>query len=171
MNNKGLEQQISDEILAMLSNRKSLMLSSLDADGYPYASYAPFAIGDNCLYILISEIAVHAKNLQQHPKASVLIIQDEDSADELFARLRVVYKIDAEHIHTEDPAWHQGLDKLIERHGELVASLSQMSDFKLFKLHPVGGRYVKGFGKAYKIDAGSLAGSMSHLRDGHQSRS
>lgn len=123
MNNKGLETQIRDEIMALVNSRKSLMLSSLDEDGLPYASYAPFAVGDDCLYVLISEIAVHGRNLQS-------------------------------------------------RHGERISNLSQLSDFKLFRLHPQGGRYVKGFGKAYQIEGGTLSGdSLSHLREGHKKRS
>lgn len=171
MNNKGLEKQICDEILAMVDSRKSLMLSTLDQDGLPYASYAPFARGDECLYILISEIAVHAKNLQLHPDASVLIIEDEDQAAELFARLRVQYRMRAELIAVNTPAWGEGIDTLRQRHGERIEGLSQLSDFKLFKLHPQGGRYVKGFGKAYQIEDGTLSGEgLSHLRGGHQKR-
>lgn len=171
MNNQSLENKISDEILTMINSRNSLMLSSLDSDGKPYASYAPFAIGDECLYVLISEIAIHGKNLQIHPDASVLIIEDEDSAAELFARLRVNYAVTAELLEYETDAWSIGLDALHQRHGERISGLSKMADFKLFKLHPKGGRYVKGFGKAYGIEGGSLSGeSLTHLRGGHQKR-
>lgn len=171
MKNKSLENRISEEILAMIDSRKSLMLSSLDVDGKPYASYAPFAIGDECLYVLISEIAVHGKNLQLNPEASVLIIEDEDTAEQLFARLRVNYAVNAELVEYESEAWKVGLSALEQRHGERVSGLSKMADFKLFKLNPQGGRYVKGFGKAYQIEGGSLAGeALTHLRGGHQKR-
>lgn len=172
MNNKGLETQIRDEIMTMVNSRKSLMLSSLDEEGLPYASYAPFAVGDDCLYVLISEIAVHGKNLQRNPQASALIIEDEDTAEELFARLRVFYRLRAEMIEPETADWQQGVDCLQSRHGERISKLSQLSDFKLFRLHSTGGRYVKGFGKAYQIDGGTLSGdSLSHLREGHKKRS
>lgn len=171
MNNKGLEARISQEILDIVNSRKSLLLSSLTENDEPYASYAPFAIGDNCLYVLISEIAVHAKNLQHHPRASVLIIEDEDSAAELFARLRVQYSVNAELIAVDSADWETGIACLTARHGERIQSLSQLTDFKLFRLSPEIGRYVKGFGKAYLIDGGSLAGeSLSLMRDGHQKR-
>ncbi len=171
MKNKSLEKTISEEIIDMISSRKSLMLSSITEAGKPYASYAPFAIGEECLYVLISEIAIHGKNLQTHPEASVLIIEDEDTASELFARLRVNYAMSAELIEYQSEAWQQGLKALHERHGERVSGLSSMADFKLFKLTPQGGRYVKGFGKAYQIEGGTLAGeSLSHLRGGHQKR-
>ncbi|WP_438970581.1 HugZ family protein [Methylophaga sp.] len=171
MNNKGLETKISEEIMQMVNSRKSLLLSSLTEQNEPYASYAPFAVAQDCLYVLISEIAVHAKNLQHHPRASVLIIEDEDSADELFARLRVQYNVTADLIPVDSDNWNEGIDCLISRHGDRIQSLSQLSDFKLFRLNPLGGRYVKGFGKAYQIEGGALAGeSLSHLREGHNKR-
>lgn len=171
MKNKVLEDKISQEIIDIVDSRKSLMLSTLDHEGWPYASYAPFARGEDCLYVLVSEIAVHGINLQVNPNASVLIIEDEDSAGELFARLRVLYRVQAELLTPESSQWHEGIDILQNRHGDRITNLSQLKDFKLFKLHPRGGRYVKGFGKAYQIEGGSLSGEgLSHLRDGHQKR-
>jgi heme oxygenase (biliverdin-IX-beta and delta-forming) len=171
MKNKGLESKIQQEIMDIINARKSLMLSTLDQDGLPYASYAPFAMGEDCLYVLISEIAVHGKNLQLHPQASVLIIEDEETATELFARLRVFYRVQAELIEPDTADWQQGLHCLQDRHGDRIMSLSQLSDFKLFRLHPQTGRYVKGFGKAYQIEGGTLTGeSLAHLRGGHKKR-
>jgi hypothetical protein len=46
-----------------------------------------------------------------------------------------------------------------------------MTDFNLFKLTPLGGRYVKDFGKAFTIAGNTLTGeSIEHLRDGHKPR-
>ena len=129
MKNKGLEQQISDEIMMMVNSRKTLMLSTLDENNHPYASYAAFAVG------------------------------------------RVSYQIEAEWIQVDSDAWNVGIALLTERHGQRITNLSQLSDFRLFKLKPKGGRYVKGFGKAYQIDGGTLAGkNLEHLRDGHKKR-
>lgn len=171
MKNQKMQQRLSKEVVEFINSRKSLQLSTVSKDGRPYASYAPFALGDECLYILISEIAVHATNLQHNPKASILIIQDEDSADELFARIRVNYSVDAELIDVDSLQWHAGLAVLTSRHGERINNLSQLSDFKLFKLKPSGGRFVKGFGRAYTLAGGTLAGEIvSHMSDGHKKR-
>lgn len=171
MKNKELEQRISDEIMMMVNSRKTLMLSTLDENNYPYASYAAFAVGRDCLYVLLSDIAVHGVNLRTHPQASVLIIEDEDSAIELFARLRVTYQVKAEWIQVDSETWRVGIALLTERHGQRISNLSQLSDFHLFKLEPRGGRYVKGFGKAYQIEGGTLAGeNVEQLRDGHKKR-
>lgn len=171
MKNTAMAERLGDEILQFIDSRKSLMLSSIREDGSPYASYAPFAVGDNCLYVLLSEIAVHAINLQQHPKAAVLIIEDEDGARELFARLRVNYTVDAEMIEVDTAEWQQGIATLSQRHGDRIIKLSELKDFKLFRLLPTGGRYVKDFGRAYSLAEGSLADEgINHLRDGHQQR-
>jgi len=171
MKNQRLEQTLKEEILTFIQSRKSLQLSSITKDLKPYASYAPFAIGEDCLYILISEIAVHAINLQANPDASVLIIEDENSAKELFARMRVNYSVKAEHIAFDGECWQLGVDALVARHGERINNLSALQDFKLFKLTPTEGRYVKGFGRAYTLTGGSLTGELvDQLRDGHKKR-
>lgn len=171
MKNKAMEVRLSQEVMDFLHSRRSLQLSSLTTEGAPYASYAPFAIGDECLYVLLSEIAVHAVNLKENPQASVLVIEDEDSAEELFARIRVNYSVRAELLEYGSDAFAQGLERLVERHGQRPANLSELSDFRMFRLVPLGGRYVKGFGKAYNLAGESLAGEvLTHMRDGHKPR-
>lgn len=171
MKNQKLEIKLKEEILDFIHSRKSLQLSSITKEGKPYASYAPFAMGDECLYVLLSEIAVHAENLQVHPHAGVLIIEDEDSAGELFARKRVQYSARVEHVALGDERWQHGIQLLANRHGERINNLSELADFKLFKLTPTGGRYVKGFGRAYALAGESLAGeALDHMRDGHKKR-
>ncbi|GAA5214107.1 pyridoxamine 5'-phosphate oxidase family protein [Corallincola platygyrae] len=171
MSSERIAGRIGPEILSLLESRKSLFLSSLTKDGETYASYAPFATSEDCIYVLLSEIAVHAVNLQANPRASVLIIEDEDSAAELFARLRVTYQVNAELLEYDSEAWHAGRDVLSNRHGERIVQLSQLGDFKLFKLVPLGGRYVKGFGRAFAFEGQTLTGeTIAHMRDGHKKR-
>lgn len=171
MKNKKLEQKICDEIMTHIQSRKTLQLATLDESGSPFASYAPFAIHDDKLVVLLSDIALHGNNLKHHPQASVLVIEDEDSARELFARLRVFYQVTAEAIHDNDPRWSQGIDALVQRHGDRANNLSQLSDFTLFFLTPKHGRYVKGFGKAYQFSGASLSGGeVNHLREGHKKK-
>lgn len=171
MKNKVLQQNLREEVLDFIGSRKSLQLSSLQKNGLPYASYAPFALGEECIYVLLSEVALHAVNLQHNPMASVLIIQDEDNAEELFARVRVNYQVKTSLIEHDSEAWQIGIDTLSQRHGERIVNLSQLSDFKLFTLSPKGGRFVKGFGRAYTLASDSLAGEeVNHLTQGHRKR-
>ncbi len=151
MKKSSLDSQLKQEITAFIHSRKSLQLATLTVEGEPYASYAPFAIGEGCLYVLISDLAVHAINLRHNPAASLLILEDESGADELFARLRVNFTVQAELIEVADERRAGIIESMTDRLGERVKDLSELSDFRLFKLVPSTGRFVKGFGRAYPI--------------------
>ena len=165
MTHERIQNRVGSEIRELLNDRLSLHLSSLTSEGEAYASYAPYALDKDCLYVLISELAIHALNLQQNPRASVLIIEDEATSHDVFARRRVNYSVQAELIRRETAEWKSSINLLRSRHGELVDTLCQLGDFKLFCLIPLRGRYIKGFGKAFAFEGATLTGeSMHHLR-------
>lgn len=142
----------------LLKRNKSLFLSSLNADGSPHSSYAPFAMKDDALFILISGLAAHTQNLLRNPQVSALIVEDESQCEEIFARLRVTYDLQVNVVESQSVAWEEGVAILQACLGDRVAQISQLGDFVLFKLIPIKGRFVKGFGKAYEVLGGTLAG-------------
>ncbi len=142
----------------LLGRNKSLFLSSLNTDGSPHSSYAPFAIKDDALLILISGLAAHTQNLLRSPQISALIADDESQCEEIFARLRVTYDLQVNVIESHSSEWEESVGILEDRLGERVRQISQLGDFVLFKLIPIKGRFVKGFGKAYEVLGGTLAG-------------
>lgn len=158
MENQRLEHKLNQEVLDFIHARKTVQLATVNDDGSPYASYAPYAIADGAIYVLISEIANHTPNLIRQPQASLLIVEDEVGAKQLYARKRVNYSVEAEMIELNSEAWRQGLNALRERQGEMVDHLAQLEDFKLFRLNVLDGRFVKGFGKAFELTGGTLAG-------------
>ncbi|GAB5414292.1 MAG: heme utilization protein HutZ [Congregibacter sp.] len=171
MKNIAMEQRLKDEILSFIDSRRSLQLASIGEDGYPFASYAPFASDADAFYILLSDIAIHGVNLARDSRASVLIVEDEDTAGELYARIRVNYQVDAEQLEVGSPDWERGVSLLEARHGQRPRNLSGLQDFRLFRLHPRKGRYIKGFGKAYTLEGGTIGGTnIDHLREGHKPR-
>jgi len=171
MKNTAMQARLGDEVRAFIDSRRSLQLASLGEDGVPFASYAPFARDDDSLYVILSDIAIHGRNLLRDSRASVLVIEDEDTAGELYARVRVSYQVAAEELAVGSEAWERGVDLLEARHGERPRNLSKLADFRLFRLRPKAGRYVKGFGKAYTLEGGTLAvTTINHLREGHRRR-
>jgi putative heme iron utilization protein len=171
MKNTALQNRLAREVLGFINQRKTLQLATLGEDGVPYASYAPFAVAGDQLFVVLSDVAVHGLNLINNPKASVLIIEDEDSAEEYFARIRVNYQVHTRQLTTDSPAGREAIKQLEERFGERPRRLSELADFRLFALAPIKGRYVKGFGRAYSLDGGTLGGEqIEHLREGHRPR-
>lgn len=163
MKNKRLQSQLNDEITQFLAQQKSLMLSSVNDVGSPHASYAPFVNHENELFIFISQLAAHTQHLLASGKAGVLMIEDESLSEDVFARTRLSYQMKVEAIDRDDAFWPQGIALLKDKLGDRIDLLSQLGDFVLFRLTPLEGRYVKGFGRAYEISPGSLVAELTHI--------
>lgn len=142
---------------------QSLMLSTVTSTGQPQASYAPFVMdGDRQFYIFISGLSNHTENLQRSPQAGVLLIQDEASAKQIFARQRLMYDCDVTLIERHDPQWTIYADRFKTRFGAIIDMLRQLPDFQVFRLKPRSGRFVMGFGAAYEVDPKDLD-RLQHL--------
>ncbi|MGB3202260.1 MAG: pyridoxamine 5'-phosphate oxidase family protein [Nodosilinea sp.] len=136
----------------------SLMLSTTSAGGAPHASYAPYVMDDNYqLYIFTSGLSAHTENLHNTGLASVLLIEDEAEASQVFARQRITYDCQAQLLTRGTSDWESVADRFEQRFGEIIAMLRSLEDFQIFCLSPQGGRFVMGFGAAYTIDAEHLS--------------
>ncbi|MFE8072718.1 pyridoxamine 5'-phosphate oxidase family protein [Marinobacteraceae bacterium S3BR75-40.1] len=144
--------QAAETVSWLLTNCASLCLATLDDDGLPEASTAPFLYQDGRFYILVSELSPHTRNLFYHPQVSVLILEPETSAHNPFARRRLSLRCLAEKVTAEDDALSERLDAFQARHGDTVAVLRELPDFHLIELQVVSGRLIKGFGQAWHLD-------------------
>ncbi len=148
---------LADEIRALRDRMRSVLLATVDAQGRPHASYAPCLNDENDrIYLYVSALAVHTRNLEHNPTASVLFIEDEATAANIFARRRLELDCRVQEIVRETPAWSRILDRMATRHGRIVATLRGLADFRLLALTPQGGSYVRGFGQAYRLQGPHL---------------
>ncbi|MGF1863953.1 heme utilization protein HutZ [Enterovibrio norvegicus] len=161
-----LQNRLGPEIQEFRDVRKTLQLGTVDKDGKPHTSYAPFAFSEQGYYILVSDLATHGQNLKHSKAVSIMMIEDENEARSIFARRRLSFDTNAELIERESALWQQGIDVMQTRLGEMIDNLSQLGDFRLYRLNPVMGRYVKGFGQAFDVTGEDLL-SIVHLNEGH----
>ena len=149
---KQLLNEIANEALEFVFTRRSLELSTVNTAGEPLASYAPF-YRDNSgvFYIFVSTLSTHTANLA-NGLASILIVEDEQDSRQIYARVRLCFKCNTERVLPEIGEFREVLGKLKDKHGDVIDTLSSLSDFRLYKLNPLSGRYVKGFGQAYEIN-------------------
>lgn len=122
--------------------------------------------GQDCFYVLISELAAHTDNLFTNPRASVMFVRPESESSNLFARERAVFDCSVKEIDRSDDIYPIHLKAMQNQFGEIVRILRSLSDFHLFALTPISGRYVAGFGQAYTINVRD--GTLSPLRKSHQ---
>ncbi|SIS99393.1 HugZ family protein [Neptunomonas antarctica] len=177
------EAQRLQDCMALLSTCKTLQLATVDSQGWPHISYAPFVRQEDCFYIFVSLLASHTQHLQhlqQMPKASVMVIKDEADSRNLFARERLIADVQVEKVElaaahsNTDSDTNSILDLMETELGSTVGLLRTLSDFVLFRLTAVQARYIAGFGKAYDLDlkreslvhvsAEKLAGGASSVR-------
>ncbi|MDB9458886.1 pyridoxamine 5'-phosphate oxidase family protein [Dolichospermum circinale CS-1225] len=135
----------------------SIMMSTVNKEGIPDASYAPFVLDDDKnIYIYVSGLATHTQNIHNHPFVSVLFIEDEVKTKQIFARRRLNFNCTANLVERETEQWQQTVDKFQIRFGELISTLRSLPDFRIFQLTPKNGRFVIGFGAAYNISSDNI---------------
>ncbi len=150
-------QQATSAYHQLKQTLQSVILSTLDAQGNPYTSYAPFVMDEaSNIYLLGSELAEHTQHLLKTPKASVLFIEDEAKAAQIFGRCRLTFQCHSTEIQRTETLWTEIIDKLQKRLGETVTMIASLPDFHLFKLTPQTGRFVLGFGAIYNINPDNL---------------
>ena len=135
-----------------LSKYQSVILGTLGDNGYPFSSYAPFYYDGEVVYIFISDIATHAKNIQSTPKASVFFIDDESKSTNIFARKRITLQCDVISIGRDEEKFKKVMGHFQKKFdASMVAMIMGMKDFNLYALTPVYGEATFGFGEAYNI--------------------
>lgn len=162
-----LQGRLGPEIKEFRQERRTLQLATVDEEGRPNVSYAPFVQNQEGYFVLISDIARHARNLKANPQVSLMMIEDEESSKQLYARKRLTFDAQASVVERETELWNQVIGQMQERFGEIIDGLSQLQDFSLFNLKAENGLFVKGFGQAYQVSGDDLV-DFVHLQEGHK---
>ncbi|MEO0794625.1 MAG: pyridoxamine 5'-phosphate oxidase family protein [Verrucomicrobiota bacterium] len=136
----------------LLEETHSLMLATQGESPTPEASYSPFLRDESGnFYVFVSEMARHTQNLRTGHAASIMVIEDEKTTQQLFARRRATFTCKPEEISRDSEECQLLLGQMRERHGEMIDTLANMGDFHMIKLVPSSGRVVLGFAAAYRV--------------------
>ncbi len=136
----------------LIAKCRSVILGTVDAGGAPNASYAPVVRIGNELYILVSFMSRHTANLVETKRASVMFIEDEVNAKQIYARERLTIDAVASRVDRGTSEWDLGIEKLKESHGGVLDILAGLEDFIMIRLTPKKASYVNGFGSAYYVN-------------------
>lgn len=148
----------------LLREQKSALLATVNEDGSPLASYAPFAVDeDKHFYLFVSTLSQHTANLARSGRASLLLIADEAHSPQIFARERLTFQCAATEIARDDEAWPAAAALYTARFGSMFQLLRSLADFRMVRLTPQQGQLVVGFGQAYALGGEKLE-VLSHRR-------
>lgn len=161
--------QVQEACRAFPSQFQTLHLGTVSAQGLPEASYAPFVADAGRYYVYLSELARHTANLRCNGRASVLFIESEAQAKQVFARQRLTLACTALEYPRATAPFERVLDRFEQRFGKLMEVIRPLSDFHLFELTPTSGSYVAGFARAYALDGADLEDLRHRNEQGHRS--
>lgn len=141
-----------------LDSFRSLILATVDGEGMPDASYAPYVRDEaKNFYLLASELATHTANLMKTKRSSVLFIENEGETSQIFGRKRLSFSCQVKEVDRECRQWTEIIGQMQAIHGEKVVTIASLADFHLFQLIPLRGRFVQGFGGIYEIAGANMA--------------
>ena len=164
-----MDESATQRLSKLLEKSQTVILGSVSKEGTPDASYAPVILSEQGkFYIYISTMARHTNNLRVGKKCSAMMIEDEASAAQLFARQRVTYQCVVEEVKRDSEKWLAVMSAFTEKFGDIMSTLQNMLDFHLLELQPIEGRLVLGFGEAYQF-RGLGTEKLSHIQGvGHK---
>ncbi|MCH9699667.1 MAG: pyridoxamine 5'-phosphate oxidase family protein [Gammaproteobacteria bacterium] len=157
MDNPSSLRDIQADATLFRSRFKSVILATATSQADVNSSYAPFVLdSQNRVYVFISALAKHTRNLLANPQASLLWIEDEQNTENIFARKRLALHCSSASIDRDTPVWSSILDLFETTHGETVSLLKTLNDFQLIRFEVHNGTFVRGFGKAVPVYGNSL---------------
>lgn len=150
-----------------------LSTHSIDVEGYPFGSIAPYALDyDGEPAVLISEIAQHTRNIKHNNKVSLTVF--DPSVDDLQAGSRLTWIGDAEAIDSLET----GIRERYLRYFPASETYFATHDFSFYRIRLRRARFIGGFGQIFWIEPTSMLienpfrkterGILEHMNRDHQ---
>ena len=145
-----MDDDTARELRRLLERRPVAALGTLHR-GEPAVSMVPFVLprGGTSLIIHVSALATHTRDMQEHPRVSLLVMAEPDDAMPQ-ALPRVALQADAAMLPREGAAYETARGAYLARFPE-AAPMFELGDFSIVTLQPVSARLVAGFGRAYSL--------------------
>lgn len=155
------EHSLTSALRRLIHGQRTAALGTLDAEGEAFVSRVPFAIdaANGSLVIHVSGLAAHTGHLLRHPRASLMVAQNEVSGDPVHALPRVTIDVVADDCTLDGPEALARRAVYLARFPE-AEPLTHLGDFRFFRLHPLGARQVAGFSAARSLDSATIAQAL-----------
>jgi putative heme iron utilization protein len=138
------------QIAAMLQQHRWVALATVGERGQPAASMVAYAVdaGQGCLYLHLSGLAAHTKELCKRPAAGMVISECDSGNGDPQQLARLSLHGSCEVIAREEPGYVAAKQCYLQRLPD-AEPLFNFGDFILFRFVVEGARFVGGFGQAH----------------------
>lgn len=155
------EARLTTALRQLVLGQRVAALGTLDEQGAPFVSMVPYALmpasGDLVLHI--SALAAHTRNLERHPRASLMVCQAEVAGEPVHALPRVSMDVTATTCAPGSATHAAARDAYLARFPE-AEPMTALGDFRFVCLRPAGARQVAGFGAARSVDEPELRAAL-----------
>ena len=146
---------------------------SLDVEGYPFGSIAPYALNyESEPVVLISDLAQHTRNIKLNNKVSLTVF--DQCVDDPQSNARLTWIGDAELIDPGDTA----IRERYLRYFPSAESYFETHDFSFYRIRLRRARFIGGFGQIFWIERDAMLiknpfretekGIVEHMNRDHQ---
>ncbi len=127
--------------------------------GEPAVSMVPFVRrrDDGALLIHVSALATHTRDMQAHPRVSLMVMAEPDAATPPQALPRVTLQCEVQRLPREGTEYEPAKAAYLARFPDAAITF-ELADFSLVVLTPTSARLVAGFGRAHALVGEALAG-------------
>lgn len=150
-----------------------LSTHSLDVEGYPFGSIAPYALNyESEPTILISDLAQHTHNIIRNNKVSLTVF--DQCVDDPQSNARLTWIGDAEAIDPSDTT----IRERYLRYFPSAESYFATHDFSFYRIRLQRARFIGGFGQIFWIEPDAMLvknsfretekGIVEHMNSDHQ---
>tara|TARA_Y100000588_G_C14234556_1_gene916694 strand:+ start:641 stop:1372 length:732 start_codon:yes stop_codon:yes gene_type:complete len=139
-------KEYEKEAVSFFRSDKTAILSTISKkyDGYPFGSFVTYVSGwDRTIFLYLSELADHTKNLKENHKSCITILKKNDKGDiQNSARLTLIGNLEI----VPEKINERCKDRFHNIFPESRA-YAQMHDFNFYQISITQARWIGGFGK------------------------
>ncbi|MEY4752988.1 MAG: hypothetical protein RJA44_663 [Pseudomonadota bacterium] len=149
--------RLDQALLTLLASRSIAALGTLQADGAPFVSMAPYALlpDQPALVMHVSGLAAHTRQMAQDGRVSLLITAAEDADTPPQAVARVTLTAQAVFTDAGSAEAQACRSAYLARHPQ-AEPITALPDFSFVRLDVAEARQIAGFGAARSVSRAAL---------------
>lgn len=142
----------AEQSLARLLRETRIAALGTLHDGEPNLAMVAYALADDfsAFYIHVSKLGKHTRDMESDPHVSLLITETDDHRPDPQTLARVSLQGMTEVLPREQSGYDSVKTLYLKRFPESERIFS-LGDFNLWRITPLGGRFVAGFGQAFNL--------------------
>ena len=153
-------QHQRDRLLA----QKTILLTARGESDQPEMGVTPFVRHGDALFIYPSRLSAHVRALLARGQGQFLLIEDEQAAQNIWARVRLKFDANIDEIGRQDALFATLCDAFAEVHGPTMGLIRDFTDFHMLRLRSRSGVLVTGFARAYRVEGADFT-IIEHLKN------